>query len=106
MRARNLALWTVVAVIAAGTAHAGPELSEPEAVKAGDASINVDVGHAAPFVCDWDGDGQRDLLVGQMGQMGQGRLRIYKNTGTNKAPAFSDHEIFKVGESEGTVPTG
>jgi len=27
--------------------------------------INVDIGHAAPVVIDLDGDGKKDLLVGQ-----------------------------------------
>ena len=92
----------VAAVLTAGTAWAGG-LAEPVAVQAGETKINVGIGHAAPFVCDWDGDGKQDLLVGQMGQ---GHLRIYRNTGTKTAPAFGAFEVFKVGESEATVPTG
>ena len=89
-------------LLAAGTAWAGG-LSAPVALKAGESEINVEVGHAAPFVFDWDRDGKQDLLVGQMGK---GHLRIYRNTGTKTEPAFGAFEVFKAGESEATVPTG
>ena len=99
---RNLTTLAAVAALTAGTAVAG-ELGTPSRIAAGDKPISVGTGHAAPFVYDFDKDGKKDLLVGQLGQ---GRLRIYKNVGTDTAPAFKDFEVFKVGESEGTVPTG
>ena len=103
MRIKTMAALAAAGLFTCGTAWAGPNLDKPTPVKAGDENINVDVGHAAPFVIDWDGDGKRDLLVGQMGK---GQMRIYKNTGSDKAPTFKDFQVFKVGESEGTVPTG
>ena len=103
MAIKTVAAWAAVGLFSCGTAFAGGELSNPEPVKAGATVIDVDVGHAAPFVVDWDGDGRRDLLIGQMGK---GQMRIYKNTGSDTAPAFQDFEVFKVGESEATVPTG
>ena len=30
--------------------------------------IDVDIGHAAPLITDFDGDGVPDLLVGQFGE--------------------------------------
>jgi hypothetical protein len=42
---------------------------------------NLDVGwYAAPFVCDWNGNGKPDLLVGE-----GGRVIYYENTGTAEA---------------------
>lgn len=75
----------------------------PVRINAGDAPINVDVGHAAPCYADIDGDGLKDLLVGQFGE---GKLRIYKNTGSAKAPAFKEFEYLKAGGETAKVPTG
>lgn len=75
----------------------------PVRINAGEAPINVDVGHAAPFVADIDGDGLKDLLVGQFGE---GKLRIYKNVGTAKEPKFKDFEWFKADGDIARVPTG
>jgi len=65
--------------------------------------IDVDIGHAAPLVTDFDGDGVPDLLVGQFGD---GKLRIYKNVGTAKAPRFDGFSWFKTGEQDGRIPSG
>lgn len=46
-------------------------------------------GHAAPFYGDFDGDGVKDLLVGEFHE---GRLRIDKNLGTNAEARFEDYE--------------
>lgn len=75
----------------------GTELSAPVRVEAGREPIDVEIGHAAPFFGDFDGDGKPDLLVGQFGG---GRLRIYKNVGTKTAPKF--REPFRW--FDGTVP--
>lgn len=61
------------------------------------------IGHAAPFVGDFDGDGVRDLLVGQFDG---GLLWIYKNVGSNAAPKLAAGVKFQDGRKDGTVPTG
>ena len=46
----------------------------------------IDVGYyGSPFSYDWDGDGVRDLIVGQFSS---GMVRFYRNNGTNANPAF------------------
>ena len=40
---------------------------EPVRLEAAGKPIDTEIGHAAPFVCDFDGDGLKDLLVGQFG---------------------------------------
>jgi hypothetical protein len=61
------------------------------------------VGYAAPFVGDFDGDGLRDLLVGQFSE---GKLRIYRNEGTALQPKFEKFLWFMDDKPEGRVPTG
>ena len=79
-----------------------PELSAPYQVLANGKPIDVDIGHAAPFFTDWDGDGLKDLLVGQFGE---GKLRIYRNVGTQKEPKFSDFFYFQAAGADGTIPS-
>ena|ERR1043166_5058541 len=77
--------------------------SPPFRVEAGSKPIDVDVGHAAPLLVDFDGDGLKDLLVGQFGD---GKLRIYKNEGSATTPKFSAFAWFKAGSADGKVPAG
>jgi hypothetical protein len=85
---------------AAGERPAG-DLAPPVKLMAGGKPIDVDVGHAAPFVADFAGDGVRHLLVGQFGG---GKLRIYRNAGTAAEPRFDAFTWFRAGGAEGSVP--
>ena len=66
----------------------------PFQLQSGVTPISVDIGHAAPLYVDFDGDGKRDLLVGQFGG---GRLRIYKNKGSDTDPVFDGFKYFQAG---------
>ena len=86
-----------------GLSGASDELAPPVRLEAAGKVIDTDVGHAAPFVGDFDGDGTSDLLVGQFGE---GILWIYRNEGTNSHPRLAAGKKFKDGKPEGCVPTG
>ncbi len=89
----------------AGLAADGPrdELAPPVRVEAAGKPIDTEVGHAGPFVGDFDGDGVPDLLVGQFGE---GLLRIYRNEGATGHPRLASGVKFKEGNPDGRVPTG
>ena len=87
------------------------ELQPPVRILAGDQPIDVTTGHAAPYVLDFDGDGKKDLLVGEFADgwkqpagFVNGRLRIYRNVGTNAAPRFAGFEFVQAGGGTATVP--
>ena len=80
-----------------------PELQPPVRLEAAGKPIDTAIGHAAPFVCDFDGDGDKDLLVGQFGD---GLLWIYSNEGTNAEPNLAAGVKFKDGKEDGCVPSG
>jgi len=80
------------------------ELEPPVRLEAAGKSIDAAViGHAAPYVCDFDGDGLKDLLVGQFKD---GLLLIYRNEGTNSEPKLAAGVKFKEGKEDGRVPSG
>ena len=79
------------------------QLAEPVQVLVDGKPINVDVGHAAPHLVDWNGDGKNDLLVGQFGE---GKLRIYLNEGTAAEPKYTTYAYFKADGEDAKVPTG
>jgi len=80
-----------------------PDLEQPVRLEAAGKPIDTNIGHAAPFVCDFDGDGIKDLLVGQFGE---GILWIYRNEGTNSQPKLAAGVKFKDGKEDGRVPSG
>jgi hypothetical protein len=64
-----------------------PDLATPFRVMAAGGPVDVEVGHAHARLHDLDGDGKRDLLVGQFGG---GKCRVYHNMGSDAAPAFGE----------------
>jgi hypothetical protein len=104
MRTLLLSLVAVVPVLA-GDVVSGSALSDPFALEADGRPIDLSdgTGHAAPLVVDWDGDGLKDLLVGQFAG---GKLRIYRNVGAKGAPKLAKHEWFQAAGQDATVPTG
>jgi hypothetical protein len=94
-------MWTALTILLASPGSI--ELAEPFIVKAGGQPIKVDIGHAAPFVADYNGDGLPDLFVGQFGE---GKLRIYKNVGSRTEPKFDKFEWFQAGGRVAQVEAG
>jgi len=99
----RMALPVVLGLIASVSAVASDELMPAVRLEAAGKAIDTDNGHAAPFVCDFDGDAIQDLLVGQFGD---GLLWIYRNEGTNAEPRLAAGVKFKDGEKDGRVPSG
>jgi hypothetical protein len=79
---------TLVSTLLAGGALAfgGPaEFQPPVLLKAEGVPVRVESpGYAAPCWADIDGDGKKDLLVGQFSD---GKIRVYKNLGEGKLAA-------------------
>ncbi len=58
------------------------DFQPPVRLKAGDAAVRVESpGYAAPCLADLDGDGKKELLVGQFAK---GKIRVFKHLGEGK----------------------
>ncbi len=66
-------------------------------------NIDVRIGHLVPAVMDWNGDGKKDLIVGQFSG---GQIRLYLNTGTDAKPVFKDFSYLTGGDKEIRLPAG
>jgi len=87
--------WGVAVGLAAAACGAGePVLAPGVKLQAGGQDIDIGIGHLVPCVADWNGDGRKDLLLGQFME---GRIRFYPNTGTDAQPAFRAFELLAAG---------
>lgn len=84
MKQRRLAAF--VALWGAGSAWCGAaEFERPVKLSAGGAAVRVEApGYAAPCWADVDGDGKKDLVVGQFHQ---GKMRVFRNLGDGQFAA-------------------
>ncbi len=98
--------WCLLAslLVVAPLAHSEDDLLPPVKIEAAGEPMELGTdfggGHAAPFVADFDGDGKMDLLVGCF----RGKLRIYRNEGSNSNPVFNTYSYFKAGGADVQVP--
>jgi hypothetical protein len=71
-------VFAVLASLFAVTARSA-EFADPVRMQGGGESVRVESpGYACPCWADIDGDGKKDLLVGQFSR---GKIRVYKNRG-------------------------
>jgi len=91
-------LSAIVLLFVAHAARAA-EFANPVRLEADGAAIRVEApGYAAPCWADIDGDGKKDLLVGQFNG---GKIRVFKNLGDGK---LSAGEWLMVGGTAAQVP--
>lgn len=57
-------------------------------------------GHSGPWVEDVDGDGVKDLVIGDF----SGLFRYYRNAGTNRLPLYELSVNLQVGGEDAKVP--
>ena len=56
--------------------------------------------HAGPWIADIDGDGDRDLLVGDF----PGYFWLFDNTGTDQAPVYTSKGKLTAGGEDAKTP--
>ena len=71
-------------------------------IEADGKAIDVEYGQLVPSAVDWNGDGKKDLLVGQYKD---GKIRLYLNQGTDNAPVFKDFTYLQAGGKVISLPS-
>ena len=98
-------LALVCTLTGAAPALAQLDLGAEEIVQAGGAAIDVP-GYSVPSFVHWDGDGLRDLVVGEGSGTYTPKVRVYLNAGTSGSPLFSTYFYAQSGGGDLTVPGG
>ena len=71
-----------------------PRLGRPELLQGSTGPVLArQHGLAAPAVRDHDGDGLKDLWIGEF-ETGECWVRVYHNVGTNAEPRFTDEFVY------------
>ncbi|HEY8387563.1 MAG TPA: VCBS repeat-containing protein [Parasegetibacter sp.] len=90
-----------------------PVLSEPVMITGKNGAIfSEGLGWAAPAFFDWDGDGKKDLLLGEFGSGAERNqylgnfIRLFKNTGSEDNPVFDDFRYAPLAHDENIAFSG
>jgi hypothetical protein len=90
-------------LLTCGSLCTASDLNNPFRVEAHGQPIDMELGNAAPFATDFDGDGVFDLMLGQRGAC---KLRIYRNEGSNTDPKFGVSAFFRAAGQDASLPGG
>lgn len=82
-----------------GASNNNPVFSSGSKLQGEEAALDVG-DFSAPAVVDWNGDGRKDMVIGDE----LGNISVYLNLGTDKSPIFGAG--FKVQASTGSASTG
>ena len=81
-----------------------PGLSPPVRLEADGEPINIgklsSIAHAGPSIADVDGDGDRDLLVGDF----PGYFWLFENKGTEEKPVYTSKGRLRAGGEDAKTP--
>jgi hypothetical protein len=92
-------LLAAIGLAVCAAACAAADFAPPVRLKSGDAAVRVESpGYACPAWADVDGDGKKDLIVGQFAQ---GKMRVFKSLGGTK---FAPGEWLQVEGKVAEVP--
>ena len=80
-----------------------PDLQKGVKIQADGEDIDIEVGHLVPWTMDWNGDGRKDLILGQFNE---GRIQLYLNHGTDAAPLLRDSGLVEAGGRPSRLDAG
>lgn len=95
-------LAAIACLACAVPAQQGEVFHRPVRLRAAGAWIDTGNawGHSGPCVEDVDGDGARDLVVGDF----SGKFRFFRNEGTDEKPRFAKQSFLQAAGKDATVP--
>jgi len=92
-----------VALLAAFAVAASPPIYQsPSFVLSDGTAIDVSY-YGSPCVHDWDGDGAKDLILGEFDY---GKIRLYLNVWNNPAPVFEGFTYMQADGADISLPYG
>ncbi len=95
-------LFLVLSVCLAAAADT-PDYQPPFNVMANGVQIELSIGHANPLITDWNGDGLKDLILGQYSS---GKLRYYENNDSNDSPMFGNYTFMQADGADISLTSG
>ncbi|MFO7639553.1 MAG: hypothetical protein R6X14_09740 [bacterium] len=100
---RKLTMYVVAGLLLASAAFGQvPRFRGPTRIEAG--GVPIDLGYyTAPLMFDWNGDGRKDMIVGQFSY---GQIAFFENVGEDSAPAFDSYEYLQASGQVIQLPYG